>query len=409
MPLFEFSARDANGKAIRATRTALSAEDLALQLQKEMLIPIEINKLNKKIVKTTGFQMPKWFQARVSQDELQMFCRQMYTILKAGVPLATAMTRLAETTRDKKLALVLQHILMTLNQGRSLFLALSQFPDVFSDFFVNLVKVGESTGKLDEIFLHLAEYLELETDTKKKIKTALRYPILVIAATLVALLVINAFVIPAFADLFKSLHGTLPLATRILIATSHFIISDWYILLSVVIVGSFAIRNYIKTTSGELRWAEWKLKIPVVGWLIHRMILERFARLYSLVLQAGLTAVDGIELVGSSTNNAFVAKKIKSVGHLVGRGNSIAHSIAQAQLFTPLLVQMITLGEETGSIDTLLRDVAEYYQREINYDLVRLSDAIEPILLSIMGAMVLVLALGVFLPMWDMTKLINKS
>ncbi len=405
MPEFQFSARDASGQQVTGRRNALSAEDLAAQLQTEALTPLDISKAEKKTEKPAGSSLKiTIFKEKVSQDDLQMLCRQLYTLIKAGIPIGISIAKLAETTRDKQLAKALQQILASLNQGRSLYLSLAQFPDIFSDFFVNLVKVGESTGQLDNVFLHLAEYLELEVDTRKKIKSALRYPLMVLVAIFVALLIINAFVIPAFAGLFKSFQGTLPLPTRILIATSDFIIGYWYIILAGIILAIVAIRYYIKTTAGELKWSRLQLKIPVIGWLIHRIILARFASLYALVLRSGLTAVDGIELVGASTGNAFVEQQIRQVSSMVGRGNSIANSIAQTQLFPPLVVQMITLGEESGNIDTLLDDVAEFYQREIEYDLVRLSDAIEPIMLVIMGVMVLILALGVFLPMWSMAS-----
>lgn len=408
MPEFQFTARDTNGKSISGRRSALSVEDLAAQLQNEALIPLEITKAEKKENREKLTQRRTFLKAKVSQDDLQIFCRQMHTVLKAGIPIGTAVARLAETTRDKTLAQVLQQVLTSLNQGHNLYMSLNQFPHIFSDFFVNLIRVGESTGHIDEMFLHLAQYLELETDTRKKIKAALRYPVLVLVAILVALLVINAFVIPAFADLFSNFKGTLPLMTRILMATSSFIVNYWYFVVLGVILLFLAVRQYLKTTPGQLQWSRMQLKLPVVGWLIHRIILARFARLYALVLRAGLTAVDGIELVGASTGNAYMTKKIKIVATLVARGNSISNSIAQTQLFPPLVLQMITLGEETGKIDSLLEDVADFYQRDIEYDLVRISDAIEPIMLVIMGFMVLILALGVFLPMWQLAGQISR-
>jgi MSHA biogenesis protein MshG len=286
-------------------------------------------------------------------------------------------------------------------------MSLNQFPEIFSPFFVNLVKVGETTGRLDQVFAYLAEYIELELDTKKKIKAALRYPLLVLIATVVALMVINGFVVPAFADLFRSFQGTLPLPTRILMVTSDFIISYWYLLILFAIGAYFALRHYIRTPSGRIVWARMQLKIPIVGWLIHRIILARFTRLYALALRSGITAVEGIDLVGSSTGNAYMSQKIKTIATLVGRGNSIAGSIAQTQLFPSLVIQMIAIGEETGNIDKLLDDVSEFYQREIAYDLDRLSDAIEPIMLMIMAVMVLILALGVFLPMWNLATQIK--
>lgn len=405
MPLFNYTAIDPTGKSQTGQRTAHSEEDVAAQLQREGVTPLDITPASKtEQPASTGYTLPDIFKEKVSTDALHMFCRQMYAVLKAGIPISTAVGRLAETTRNKSLKEALHHIVGNLNQGRSLYISMSQCPDIFSSFFVNLVKVGESTGQLDEVFLHLSSYLELETDTTKKLKTALRYPIFVIVALLIALLVINAFVIPAFASIFATFKAQLPLPTRILLATSNFLISYWYLILGVIVGAIVAFKLYIKTPQGELKWASIQLKIPVIGWLIHRILLARFARLYALVLRAGLTAVDGVELVGASTGNAYVAKKIKSVANLVSRGNSISSAIAKTGLFPPLVVQMITLGEETGSIDQLLDNVADFYQREIEYDLVRLSDAIEPIILVLMAGMVLILALGVFLPMWELAS-----
>lgn len=406
MPEYTYTARDKLGTALSGQRNASNPEDLANQLINDGLLPIEIlianvNPVRKKQEKT------QWFAAKVSSDDLHMFCRQMYSLLHAGIPLATSVIRLAETAQDKKLAHALNQIFQTLNKGSSLQVALGQFPNIFSDFFINLVVVGESTGNLDRIFLHLAEYLELEVDISKKIKTALRYPIMVLSAIFIALIIINVFVIPSFAQLYSSFHGKLPLATRILMATSNFIIHYWYVLIGVGTVMILSIRAYVKSEKGALVWGRLQLKIPVIGWLIHRILLARFARLLALVLRAGITATEGIQMVGASTGNVYVAQKIKNVTDLIVRGNTISAAIAKTELFPPLIIQMIILGEESGTIDHLLEEVAEYYQREINYDIVRLSDSIEPMMLVIIAVMVLILALGVFLPLWSMAGLVK--
>jgi len=309
-----------------------------------------------------------------------------------------------ETTRNKQLVQALEAVLTTLNQGQSLSSGLLKSPQVFSEFFINLVRVGENSGELDVIFLHLAEYIELEIDTKKKIKTAFRYPKMVGIALLVAVLIINTFVVPAFSDLFASFQDTLPLPTRILMMSSNLILNYWYILLGVVFVGRMIFSYVVKTPRGMIKWAEFKLKIPIMGWIVHRITLARFAKLFAMVLRAGLTAVEGIELVGASTDDAYFADKIKVTSDLIARGNSIASAIEQTKLFPPLMIQMVALGEESGNIDNLLDEVAEFYQRELMYDLAHLSETIEPILLVVVGVMVLMLALGVFLPMWDMAS-----
>jgi MSHA biogenesis protein MshG len=406
MPEYYYRAQNQQGSTIKGQQNALSAEDLANMLIKDGLIPLDISTAMPK--KIEAAKKRDWFAPKVSSDELYMFCRQMYSLLRAGIPIITVIKRLRETTRNTTFADVLKQIELTLNKGSSLYVAMSQFPHIFSDFFLNLVIVGENTGNLENIFLHIADYLELEGDITKKVKTALRYPIMVVVAILIALLIINVFVIPAFGKLYASMHGILPLPTRVLLATSNFIISYWYLLVGTTVLATYGIRSYVKSPKGALQWGRLVLKIPVIGWLIHRILLARFARLLSLVLRAGIPAVDGIQMVGASTNNVYVSEKIAGVTELIVRGNTISSAIEKTQLFPPLVIQMIMLGEEGGTIDRLLDEVADYYQREIDYDIVRLSDAIEPILLVVIGGMVLILALGVFLPMWNLASLVKQ-
>lgn len=405
MPEFHYIARDKTGTKVVGQREARTSEELALQLQSELLTPIEIKSVEIESKKSQPFSFSlSLFEEKVPQRELQMFCRQMYTLLKAGIPIITTVIRLTETTRNKQLATALNDVLQTLNQGRSLSVGLSKCPKIFSGFFVNLVKVGESSGQLDKVFLYLAEYVELDMDTKKKIKTAFRYPKMVFIAISIALLVINTFVIPSFTKLFESFKGELPLPTQILMGTSNFIINYWYMLLGCGLGITFGFRYWVKTPKGMYQWAQFKLKIPVMGWIVHRITLARFAKLFAMVLRAGLTAVDGIALVGASMDDAYFVEKIKITSELIARGNTIAGAISQTHLFPPLMVQMIALGEESGNIDTLLDEVADFYQRELIYDLAHLSESIEPILLSVIGVIVLMLALGVFLPMWSMSS-----
>jgi MSHA biogenesis protein MshG len=331
----------------------------------------------------------------------------MYTLLKVGIPIITAITRLVETSRDKALIKALKQVLVTLNEGSQLSVGLARSPKVFSDFFVNLVKVGENTGHLDTIFLYLSDYVQLDVDTKKRMKAAFRYPKMVVFGFLVALIIVNIFVIPAFADMFNNFHGVLPLPTRILVSMSNNLQHYWYVAVGLAGIIMTGFQYYIKTPDGMIRWAKFKLRIPITGWIMQRITLTRFARLYAMVLRAGLTAAKGIVLVGESTDDPNLAQQIKSSSDLIARGNTIASSIEQTRFFPPLMIQMITLGEESGKIDALLDEVAEFYQRELMFDLARMSELIEPILLLIAGFFVLILALGVFLPMWEMASQIK--
>jgi len=327
---------------------------------------------------------------------------------KAGIPIVTAVTRLAETTRHKYFLTVLTEIIELLNAGRSFSYALKQFPKVFSRLFVNIVAVGENTGRLDEVFLQLGDYLKLEGETRKRIKAALRYPLIVISTTLIAILIINAFVVPVFAKMFASFKGELPIATRILMTVSNIITGYWYAILFGLVVVVVAWFQFLKADKGRLFWDRSQLKLPFVGWIIHRTLLSRFARLYSLILKSGISALDGMDMVATSMGNAHLESRIKEMAQGVARGVRISRTAQQAEMFSPLVIQMLTLGEETGHIDDMLLDVAEFYEREVSYDLGRLSDAVEPILLIVMAVMVFILAIGVFLPMWDMIGMARR-
>ena len=416
MPEFYYSVRNQQGKKTDGTRDANSSDALAEQLQKEGLIPLEIKASNAIAPKEVKIKKPTLINLKLPDflvspeppaKEIQMFCRQMYSLLKAGIPIITTITRLQETTLNKKLVQALSTVLITLNQGQSLSDGLGKCSGVFSEFFINLVRVGESSGQLDKTFLYLSEYIALEIDTKKKIKSAFSYPKMVSIAMLIALLVINIFVIPTFADLFKNVKGGLPVPTIILMTTSNIIINYWFFAIMAVVVAVLAFKFWVKTSQGKIQWAHFILKLPIVGWLVQRITLMRFAKLFAMVLRAGLTVVQGIELVGASTDNAYFAQKITMTSALIVRGNTLSQAIEQTKLFPPLMIQMVAIGEESGGLDHLLDEIADFYEREVAYDLEHLSEAIEPILLIFMGGMVLMLALGVFLPMWTMSNAVG--
>lgn len=399
MPEFQYTGQDGSGQTVSGKTTASSSSALADRLLEDGITPLEISE---KAAAVDDFNLSRFFQRKVKPDELQLFCRQMHTLLKVGIPINIAVSRLAQTTKDKQFMIVLEALNADLNAGRTLEHALSQFPHIFSKLFVNIVKVGENTGQLDTVFLQLSDYLALEVDTKRKVKEAMRYPILVLAALIVALVVMNFLVIPNFVKMFERVKAELPLATRVLINTSYFFTHYWHVLLISLTVFTVSFNVYIKTPNGRLNWHWLLLKMPIVGWLVHRIYLSRFAKLYSLMISSGLSVLDSMSMVGEATGNAFLSSKIDSIINFIARGNTVASACTQAEFFPPLVLQMITLGEETGRLDQLLLDVSDFYDREIDYDSKHLSDMIEPIILVVMASMVLVLALGIFLPMWDM-------
>ncbi len=343
-------------------------------------------------------------EGHVNLLDLVFFSRQMYTLLKAGVPILQALQGLRESTQNAALAKVIGNIREGLDAGLDLTGALGRHPKVFSPLFVSMIQVGETSGSLPEAFLQLSLYLERDKDTRDRIKQATRYPTMVIAAIVVAMFIINLFVIPTFAKIYAGFKAELPWATQILIATSNFTVRYWYLIIIAAVLLALATRMYIKTTEGRYRWHRYKLKIPLVGPILFRATLGRFARAMAIILKAGVPLVQGMTVISRAVDNDFIGERILQMRDGVERGENITRTASATGLFPPLVVQMISVGEETGAIDNLLLEVAEYYEREVDYDLKNLSSAIEPILIVVIGIIVMILALGVFLPMWDLAR-----
>lgn len=403
MPEYSFHGRKLNGETIQGRRNAQSAESLAGVLSDEGIIPINISVYHDSL--SSLDVLKGLWQRRLPIEDLQMFTRQMHALNKAGVPIITSVTRLAETARSPHFSRALLDIVKQLNSGQDLASSLQHFPNYFSPLFVSIVRIGENSGRLDIAFLQLSEHYNLEEMTVRRLKTALRYPTFVIIAIVSAMLLINVLVIPAFAQMFASFKEQLPLPTKIIIGFSNFLTSYWPLLLLASIVIGIAIYVFIKNPRGQMWWGRVQLKLPVMGWIIKRILLARFCRTFSLMLHTGIPMGESIRLVAKAMANDFVSDKVNSMHDSVARGESLSSAAVGTHLFSPLVIQMLQLGEETGELDEMLVQVSEYYEREVDYDLSRLSDAIEPILLIGLGAMVLVLALGVFLPMWDMVKI----
>jgi MSHA biogenesis protein MshG len=344
---------------------------------------------------------------RIDPEDLILFCRQMYSLTKAGVPLLRALRGMTESACKPIMAETLQAVLDDLEGGRDLSGALRRHPRIFPPLVVNMIQVGESSGRLDESFNEVATYLTREKQTADQIKAALRYPSFVVTAIAIAIAIITLFVIPAFEKLFRSQGAQLPLPTRIILGLSNFVVSWWWAILLALVAGFFIWRAWIRTEQGALIWDRFKLRLPVVGSIIHRAILVRFARGFAMGYGAGVPLIQSLALTAQAVGNSYVQQRLGKLRRGVEHGDTLTRSAAASEMFTPLVLQMLAVGEETGSVDTMLLEVGDFYEREIEYDISRLSSAIEPILIVIIGAMVLVLALGVFLPMWNMASVMR--
>lgn len=404
MPVFRYKARNNQGEAVSGEIDAGSADAVASQLINSGVTPIDIAEVQKKrdfleqLEAGLGSNKP-------SLDDLILFCRQMYTLAHAGVPIIRAMTGLADTTKNRNLAEAIHRVRHNLEGGHDLSTALGMEPDIFNNLIVSLVRVGETTGRLDDSFLQLSEYLEMERDTRNRIKTALRYPSFVIVAIMIAIGIINVWVIPAFARVFTKMQSDLPWQTKLLVALSDFTVAYWPHLLAVLVITVLGVRQYISSGPGKFKWDKLKLRLPIVGSIIMRSTLARFTRSFAMAFSSGVPLIQALTVTAKAVDNDYVADRILSMRNSVERGENLTRTAAATGLFPPLVLQMFAVGEETGAIDTMMEDVSNFYEREVDYELKNLSSAIEPILIIAIGIMVLIVALGVFLPMWDITQL----
>ncbi|MGE0482877.1 MAG: type II secretion system F family protein [Gammaproteobacteria bacterium] len=403
MAHFKYRGRDGGGGVVEGVLEGNSRDAVASQLMASGIIPVDIAEH----AAAGGGDALAGLRAALTRrppelEDLILFSRQMYTLLRAGVPINQAMAGLARSTRNEMLVTALGNIRADLESGREFSTALGRHGDIFPSLFVNTVRVGENTGRLDDALLRLAEYLELERDTRARIKSALRYPSFVVIAIGLAVGIINVVVVPQFARIFERAKVELPLATRILIGTSDFFVAWWPMMIVAVIGGWFGARAWIRTPRGRYQWDRYKLRLPVVGSILYRATLGRFARSFSMSLASGVPLLQALSTVSRAIDNDYVGQRIAEMRTGIERGDSLTRSAAQTGMFSPLVLQMLSVGEESGAIDDLLAEVASFYEREVDYDIKNLAQAIEPILIVVMAGLVLILALGVFLPMWDM-------
>nr|WP_202414444.1 type II secretion system F family protein [Duganella flavida] len=384
---------------------AVDSGAVADQLFNTGVTPIEIVVTKKAAAPGDGEDWwNKLLEKKVTSMDVQLFSRQMYTLLKSGVPIMRGLAGLQESAVSKSFGKVIKDLRESLDAGRELSAAMRRHPEVFSPFYLSMVRVGEMTGRLEEVFLRLFDHLEFDRDMRERVKTATRYPTFVVLAMVIAMVVVNMFVIPAFVGVFAKFNAELPLMTRVLIGTSNFTVRYWPVLVAAAALGFWGFRAWVGTPRGLYKWDKFKLKVPVAGKIILKATMARFARSFALSSRSGVPIVQALSVVAQTVDNAYLTARVEQMRDGVERGDSILRTAAATNVFTPVVLQMIAVGEESGSIDDLMEEIAEMYEREVDYELKTLSAQIEPILIVFLGVMVLVLALGIFLPIWDLGK-----
>ncbi|MCF8211539.1 MAG: type II secretion system F family protein [Rhodoferax sp.] len=402
MATYTWRGRNSRGEVVTGQLEAMTEGGVADQLLSIGVFPVHIG-----LVRADGeASVETWFdklnRKPVIEQDIMVFSRQMYTLNKAGVPILRAFAGLQASASKPALVDLLKDVRSSLDQGRELSSALARHPEHFSAFYVSMIRVGEMTGKLTDVFQRLNEHMEFERDVRERIKQALRYPSFVMIAMAAAVIVLNIFVIPTFAQVFAGFKAELPLITRGLLGFSAWMQAWWPMLIAMGMGTNVAVKGYLKTDTGRYKWDGVKIKLPIVGEIILKATLARFARSFALSSQSGVPLVQALTVVAQTVDNAYVGSRVEQMRDGIERGESISRCAAATGVFTPIVLQMINVGEETGELDNLLFEIAGMYERETDYAIKGLSSAIEPILLAVIAGLVLLLALGIFMPLWSM-------
>jgi MSHA biogenesis protein MshG len=402
MPTFAYKARNTGSQLIEGVLDGASASAVVDLLLGQGLTPVEIKESKAKTTKSSSGLNVTLFKQKVTHIDLLLFSRQMHTLLKSGVPIMRALSGLQDAAINPEMKRVIGEVRESLEGGRELSQALARHPRVFSSFYLSMVRVGEATGLLEEIFYRLFEHLEFERYMREQVKSALRYPMFVVIAMAVALVIVNLFVIPAFAKVFAGFGAELPLMTRVLLGFSEVMVAYWPLMLAGVVGALLAFRAWVGTVRGRYDWDRVSLKFPIAGKILHKAALSRFARSFSLGIRSGVPVMQALSNSAQTVDNSFVSRCIEGMRENVERGESLLRASISAGIFTPVVLQMVAVGEESGAVDDMMNEIGDMYRQEVEYELKTLGQQIEPILIVMLGIMVLILALGIFLPMWDL-------
>jgi len=401
MAKFSYKARDEKGALVTGLMEGENARTICSQLDAKGLLPVSV--LEEKgagLSLNIGDKIALF--NKVKYDDLIFFTRQLQTVVKAGIPIISGLKALEEQTTNKSLKEAIKSIYENVDKGQSFSDSLAKHKNVFPDIYVSMIKAGETSGTLEEVFERLSGVLEFQMKTKEMLKSAMRYPVFVIVTLVGAFVVLIKFVVPKFADIFKTAKIELPLPTKILLVMSD-IAQKYTLLVILVVVGlGIAFFFYKRSEQGAMNIDRLKLKIPLIGPIILKICMNRFAFMLENLVRAGLPIVQTLEIVSKTVGNEFLAGKVREISVKVEKGKAITRPMRDAQIFPPLVMHFVSTGEETGALEEMLREVAVHYDREITYSVNRLSAWIEPIMTAGLSIMVLFMALAIFMPWWNM-------
>jgi type IV pilus assembly protein PilC len=399
---YDYKVRDKSGSLISGTLMG-DNESLVLQKLREMgMTPVEVKK------HTDGLKMEINLRpGHVKLKQIAIFCRQFATMVNSGLPILRALSILGDQTDSKDLQKVLVQVRTEVEQGSSLSAAMSKHPKAFNNLFISMVKAGEAGGVLDDVLIRLADQIEEEVELRRQIKSAMTYPIAVLALVVLIMSAMLLFIVPQFESIYDNLGGTLPLPTRLLLMVSKSFRTYWWIMIGLTFGGRFALKKYKKTPAGRMRIDALKIKVPVFGPLFHKVALARFAATAGMLLKAGVPILQALDIVKDTVNNAVLSTAVEDVKVSVREGESIARPLGKHRVFPPMIVQMLAVGEETGAVDTMLEKVAQFYNQEVAATVDALTSLIEPLLIAVIGGAVGAAVVALYMPMFNIINLIH--
>ena len=403
MPNFRYKVRDRSGKAITGTIDAPTPQLAGERLYQLGYFPITLEE-EANALSLNPSELWGRFQ-KVTLEDLIFFSQQLSTLYKAGLPLLTGLQSLAQQAGNKQFKVILEDISRQIERGGTLFEAMSRYPKVFSPVYVNMVRAGETSGMLGQSLDRFVILAERELGTRQSIKEATRYPKIVILSIVIAFAVLITFVIPRFAEIFLQFNTPLPLPTRVMIAVNHVFHTYWYLVLVVLFGFPFLIGHYIRTEKGKYFWDRLKTQIPIFGPLFLKIALSRFAYTFVVLNKSGIPILQTLEIASTTVNHAILSQSILETGKKIKEGSSLTVALSESGRFTPLVIQMLSVGESSGTLDEMLMSVTEYYDVEVKNSIKKLSSYVEPTLTLLLGVVVLFLALAVFLPWWNLASL----
>lgn len=408
MQHFLYEGRNRRGELVKGRIESPTTQAVVQWMMGAGIVPVKISADAKKDEQESVLGRLKG-RGKLTPVDLLLFTRQLGTMVRAGLPLMQALSGMQKSSGNPKLAALLGKLREDLDQGLELSQAMAHHPEFFDDYYVSMIRVGEGAGRLDEVFVRLFAQLEFERDMRQKIKGALRYPTFVVIAIAIAVAILTIFVIPVFAKVYAGMKVELPLLTRVLLAVSDFAVNWWWAVLAFMGACFYGFRLWIDQPAGRYRWDKFKLRLPLVGGIFNKAGIARFCLSFSIACKSGVPIDQAFSLVAKVVDNAFFERRIHGMREGITRGETMLQIAQSSGIFQPMELQMISVGEATGEMEKMMEQVAQMYQEELQYEVSRLGDAIEPILLAVMGGLVLVLMLGIFLPLWDLGQLAQQG